>query len=86
MSQKLQFEISKEEAIVLFEYLSRVHDSDALEGTFEHQAEQIVLWNLQAAFEKHLAEVFASEYSTIVAGARNALICDTDIVQKHKEE
>ena len=82
VDQKVQLEISKEEAIVLFEYLARVHDNDSLSTTFESQAEQIVLWNLQAAFEKILTEPFEKDYKKIVRHSRNSLIGEIDTVKK----
>lgn len=78
MIKKIQFGISKEEAIVLFAYLTRVQDSDVLDATFESEAEQIAFWNLLSSIEKELSEPFAHDYDLIVAKARESLLSDTD--------
>ena len=78
MSEKVKIELSKEEAIVLFEYLARVNENDALDKTFEHKAEQRVIWNLEATFEKVLAEPFKSDYKKIVDDAKKAIMANIE--------
>ena len=78
MGEQIKIEMRQEEAIVLFEYLARVHEKDVLESTFESQAEQIVLWNLQAIVEKKLTETFNKDYNKIVANARKTVLGNGD--------
>jgi len=78
MGEQIKIEMRQEEAIVLFEYLARVNEKGILDSTFESQAEQIVLWNLQAIVEKQLTEPFNKDYNKIVANARKALLRNGD--------
>ncbi len=74
MGEQIKIELRKEEVIVLFEYLARVNENDLLKATFESQAEQMVLWNLQASIEKQLTEPFGKDYNKVVSNARKALL------------
>lgn len=67
----VQFELTIDEALVLFELLQRFSESDAL--TLEDQAEQRVLWNLCCVMEKTLSEPFAVNYAELLAQARDRL-------------
>ena len=78
MGEQIRIELRKEEIIVLFEYLARVSENDLLEATFESQAEQMVLWNLQASIEKQLTEPFGKDYNNVVENARKALLRSGD--------
>ena len=64
-------EISMEEAIVFFEWLTRFNKSE--ENRFEDQAEQRVLWNIEAMLESRLVEPFESNYDELLALARSSL-------------
>jgi hypothetical protein len=66
---KINIELTKEEAIVLFEFLGRFNENDALDK-FEDQAEQRVLWDIECILEKELSEPFHADYSEIVKKAR----------------
>ena len=68
-NNKVNIELTKEEAIVLFEYLGRFNENDNLEN-FEDQAEQKVLCDIECILEKKLSEPFNSNYQKIVAEAR----------------
>lgn len=70
MTKKIKVELTKEEAIVLFEYLARVNGNDALSSTFESKAEQRVIWNLEATFESIQEEPFRDNYKKILEEAR----------------
>ena len=65
----MTIEISKAEALVLFEFLSRFSDEDKL--LIEDQAEARVLWDLCCVLEKQLAEPFRSDYSQLLQQARD---------------
>lgn len=67
--KKVNIELSKEEAIVLFEFLSRFNESDDL-SRFKDQSEQRVLWDIECILEKELSEPFRADYQEIVNKAR----------------
>ena len=68
MSENIQIEISKDEAIVLFEFLSRFSEEEILQ--VEDQSEARVLWNILCDLEKLLAEPFAINYKEILQKSR----------------
>jgi hypothetical protein len=63
--------LSKNEALVLFELLSRFSEEEKLE--IQYKSEEQVLWNVQANLEKLLSEPFSKEYSTLLDIARKKL-------------
>jgi hypothetical protein len=68
---QIDLRLTKEEAIVLFEMLSRFSENDSLE--IEDQSEQRVLWNLCASLEAVLVEPFDKNYASILENARAML-------------
>jgi len=69
MSQKgISIELSKKEALVLFEYLRRCDDQDKY--SFVDQAEERVLWTVEGALEKQLVEIFSPDYGKLLKEAR----------------
>ena len=68
---KIDITLTRDEAIVLFEFLSRFSDNNEL--SIKHPAEVTVLWRLTGLFEKILSEPFRSDYLQLVAAARAAL-------------
>ena len=69
--ETLNIALSKNEALVLFELLSRFSDTEKLE--IEHQSEVRALWNLTCLFEKELTEPFKEDYEKTLNEAREAL-------------
>jgi hypothetical protein len=69
--------LSHDEALVLFEWLHRSEDQETL-SPFEHQAEQVALWNLSALLERALAEPFDPDYRQLVNDARDRLVDSGD--------
>jgi hypothetical protein len=67
-------ELSQDEALVLFEWLSNRGEDNALEPLIEHWSEQLVLWDLLAQLEKTLAEPFAANYGDLLTAARERLV------------
>ncbi len=67
---KTTIELTKNESIVLFDFLSRFNDNLSKEF-IEDQAEERVLYDLECMLEKHLVEPSKSEYNEIVKNARN---------------
>ncbi len=72
---EIKIEITKDEALVLFEFLSRYSDTDKL--AIEHQSEQRVLWSLNCIFEKTINEAYSSDYKKSLESARNRLQDET---------
>ena len=63
-------ELSNPEALVLFEFLARGADKRPEAYRIEHQAEQRVLWDLQAMLESKMIEPLRPEYDTLLQRAR----------------
>jgi len=74
MDGKVNIELTKGEAIVLFEFLGRFN-AQPDNKSFEHQAEQRILWNIESFLEKLLVEPFNENYSEILKKAR-LRVCD----------
>lgn len=68
-NNKVLLELTKEEAIVLLDWLSRFNE-DEKSKFFQDQAEERVLWNMEASLEKTISEVFESNYGEILYKAR----------------
>ena len=68
---KVNLELSSDEALVLFEFLSRFVDKEQLE--ISDQSEKRVLWDLQATLEKKLVEPFRADYNDILEKAQSRL-------------
>lgn len=71
LSEPVRLELTADEALVLFEFLSRYSESDQL--SIVDQAEQRALWNLQCLFERQLVEPFRSDHEEQLAAARERL-------------
>lgn len=69
-NEKINIELTKEEAIVLFEFLGRFNENNDL-SNFEDQAEQRVLWDMESNLEKKLNEPFRADFKEIVKKARD---------------
>ncbi len=63
--------LSRDEALVLFEFLSRFSDEEELR--IEDQAENRVLWHLCCILEQQLVEPFREDYADCLARARHAV-------------
>lgn len=68
--QKINLTVTKDEALVLFEFLTRFNQSEHPD-IFEDQAEQKTLWLLEALLEEQLVEPFQPDYKDIINEARN---------------
>lgn len=71
-TDEITIKLDKDEALVLFEFLSRINEKE-LKEIFEDQAEQKTLWILEGQLEKQLIELFKPEYKDIVREARNKI-------------
>jgi hypothetical protein len=70
-NDKVQLTLSRHEALVFFEWLSRFNKTKDVQ--FEDQAEQRVLWDIEAMLESTLVEPFESSYAALLAQARQAV-------------
>ncbi len=64
--ERLAFELSRAEALVLFDWLASREPRPA-----DAPAEQQVLWRVEGELERRLAEVLAPNYKELVAAARH---------------
>lgn len=65
---KISVELSRAEALVLFEWVARFNKTRR--SDFEDQAEERVLWDLEAMLEAVLVEPLESKYDDLLASAR----------------
>lgn len=70
MTDEVSLGLSRDEALVLLEWLARTGAGEQ-PAAFEDQAEQRVLWDLEAVLEKHLVEPFKSDYRELLEAARS---------------
>lgn len=68
--------LTADQALVLFEWLTREDGKDGLPT--EHQAEQNVLWEIEAQLERILIDPLQPDYAVRVASARDRLIAEHD--------
>lgn len=68
-NQDINIKLTKEEAIVLFEFLVRINKNHSSEF-IEDQSEQRVLWNIESILEKDLDDTFSDDYQEIIKLAR----------------
>lgn len=59
--------LSSDEALVLFEWVSRFN---AAENEFEDQAEQRVLWDLESMLDSALVAPLSPDYAALLGAAR----------------
>ena len=71
MGKPVQIELTADEALVLFDFLSRYCETDVF--SIVDQAEQRALWNLLGLFESQLVEPFCPEYLELLGAARDRL-------------
>jgi hypothetical protein len=69
MSDGVAIQLSPDETLVVFEWLSRFTESG--DGTFRDQAEQRVLWDIHAVLESNLVAPFDPQYDRLLAQARS---------------
>lgn len=71
MDEKIPILLSKEEAIIIFDLLSRFSREESLE--IADQSEKVVLWGLLCDLEKVLIEPFEKNYPEILEAARKSV-------------
>lgn len=67
--EKVTLTLSQNEALVLFELLSRFSDEEELR--IDDQAEKRVLWNMCCLLEKQLVQPFSKDYRALLEQARD---------------
>jgi hypothetical protein len=70
-SPSVQLTLSPDEAVVLFELVSRFTNSDTL--SIEDESEAHALWNVCSLLERRLVEPFLPNYEGILSAARQRL-------------
>jgi len=71
MSEDITIRLSRDEALVLFEFLSRFDDHDDFK--LRHNAESLAFSRLKAQLDKALVEPFRPEYGELLRAARERL-------------
>lgn len=64
--------LSEDEALVLLEWLHRFNEEER-PALFEHQAEERVLFDLEAALEDVVQGTFEGDYNSVLSKARERL-------------
>ena len=68
-SDQVRISVTGNEALVLFELLSRFAQTEELR--IEDQAEERVLWDLLCLLEKQLAQPLSEDYGVLLERARS---------------
>jgi hypothetical protein len=68
---EIMFQLTPDEALVLFEWAARFTDDDVME--FRHPAERAAIWSLNGALERVLVAVVAPNYHELLHAARTRL-------------
>ena len=71
MKEPIKIELTAQQALVLFDWVKRFNERES--GQFEDQAEERVLWDVEATLEKALVEPFQDDYERLLAEARAAV-------------
>lgn len=68
--ENISLELSGDQALILFDWLVRTR-SETQPVEFDDQAEQRVLWDLEALLESRLVEPLAENYGDLLEAARS---------------
>jgi hypothetical protein len=71
-NRNVSLNLSDDEALVLLEWLSRFNEEEH-PSLFQDQAEQRVLFDLEAVLEEVIAGTFERDYSDILSKAREKI-------------
>lgn len=63
----LSITLSEDEALVLLDWITRFNEG---ENTFQDQAEERVLYDLESALETEVSQTFSADYQQVLASAR----------------
>jgi hypothetical protein len=70
-SKRVKIELTSDEALVLYDWLTRFNQRTHTD--FADQAEERVLFDLEAMLEKALVAPLQSDYADVLASARSSL-------------
>lgn len=76
----VQLALSQDQALVLFDWLARMNDSDEL--IVAHPAERRVLWDIECDLESELAEPFRPDYLKLLEAARERVGQPLDVTTR----
>lgn len=62
-------QLNNDEAVVLLNLLARINEGNN-DAIFEDQAEQRIMWDMEAALEKVISSTFEKNYHEIIFNAR----------------
>ncbi|NUP05508.1 MAG: hypothetical protein HOW73_05560 [Polyangiaceae bacterium] len=74
-TERVTISLSRDEALVLFEWVARANESSIVEKS---RAEQLVLWILEGALEKSLKEIFDPDYRSLLAQSAARVVAEHD--------
>ncbi len=72
MNNRIRLDFSRDEALVLLDWLSRFNESENA-SFFEDQAEERILFDLEAMLEKSVNESLDSDYEDQLLQARDRI-------------
>lgn len=70
---RILIELTKEEALVLHDWLFRFNESEKVDLIL-NQAEQRILWDMEACLEREVSETFQDNYEALLKVARDSLV------------
>ena len=70
--KEISLKLTKDEALILFEFVSRFNENDNKE-IFNDQAEEKIFWVIEGQLEKILVEPFMPNYQNIIQQARSRI-------------
>ena len=73
IADKINIQLTKNEALVLFEFTNRLAEKQ-IDGLFEDKSELRAIGNLECLLEKELPELFVADYENIIKKARESLL------------
>ena len=71
-NRSISLELSEDEAIVLLEWLHNFNEKER-PTLFQDQAEERILFDLEAELEKVISGTFADDYKSIITKARDRI-------------
>lgn len=71
-NNEICLQLNNYEALILFDWLSRFNKAES-SLPIQNQAEQRILFDLEAVLEKNLDDVFSSDYKIRLLQARNQI-------------
>ena len=71
-NRNVSITLNQDEALVLLEWLHNFHEKK-WPTLFQHQSEEWILFDLEAALEKVIAGTFADDYENLLSKAREKI-------------